>query len=50
VRLFAHVGRIKNPEHTYTHLTVRQAKIEMPESDAHVHAHMGRGDDRHINL
>lgn len=32
LRLVAHVGRIKNPEDTYTHLRVRQAKIEMSES------------------
>jgi len=31
-RLFAHVGRIKYPEHTYTHVIVRRAKIEIPES------------------
>jgi hypothetical protein len=32
VRLFAHVGRIKIPQHTYTHLRVRWAKLEIPES------------------
>jgi hypothetical protein len=32
LRLFAHVGRIKNPEHTYPHLRDRQAKTEMSES------------------